>query len=110
VENFASAPTQAGYHTSLRSSCQILDSRGTQVDNRDFAATEDYCQRPRRDFFIAYRIRLPKQMPPGTYTLRLSIEDAQCRKTGQASIEFTVKEGKTPKTEAEKRPSAPKAT
>ncbi len=103
VENFASEPTRTGYHTSLRSNCQILDGRGTQVVKHDFAATEDYCQQPRRDFFIAYRLRLPKQMTPGAYTLRLSIEDLKCHKKGQASIEFTVKEGKAPEIKADKQ-------
>ena len=102
AENFASEPTRTGYHTSLRSNCRILDARGAQVDKHDFAATDDYCQQPRRDFFIAYRIRLPKQMAPGAYTLRLSIEDLKCHKKGQASIEFTVKEGKAPEIKAEK--------
>jgi hypothetical protein len=103
VENFASEPTAAGYHTSLRSGCRIFDARGTQVVNRDFAATEDYCQSPRRDFFIAYRLRLPRQISPGRYTLRLAIEDLKCRKTGEASIEFAVKEGKAPEGKAERR-------
>ena len=102
VENFASEPTQTGYHTSLRSKCQILDSHGAQVVKHDFAATEDNCQALRRDFFLAYRLRLPKKMTPGAYTLRLSIEDLKSHKTGQASIEFKVKEGKAPEIKAEK--------
>jgi hypothetical protein len=96
VENFASAPTRQGYHTSLRSNCQIFDGRGTRVAKHAFAATEDYCQRPRRDFFLVYRLRLPKQMTPGPYTLALAVEDATCHKRGEASIEFTVKEGTAP--------------
>ena len=88
VENFASEPTPKGYHTSLRSSYQILDARGQRVAEHTFAPTEEYCQNLRRDFFIGYHLRLPKQIGPGKYTLRLSIEDLKCRKTGQASIEF----------------------
>jgi hypothetical protein len=33
-------------------------------------------------------------MALGKYTLRLLVQDATRQKTGQASIEFTVKEGK----------------
>ena len=91
VENFASEPTPKGYHTSLRSSYQILDGRGGRVAEHTFAPTEEYCQNLRRDFFIGYHLRLPKQLAPGKYTLRLSIEDLKCRKTGQASVEFEVK-------------------
>jgi hypothetical protein len=91
VENFASEPTVKGYHTSLRSSYQVLDARGARVAGQTFAPIEEYCQNLRRDFFIGYHLRLPKQLAPGKYTLRLSIDDLMCRKTGQASVEFEVK-------------------
>jgi hypothetical protein len=91
VENFASEPTPKGYHTSLRSSYQILDTRGRRVAEHTFAATEEHCQNLRRDFFIGYHLRLPKGMTPGKYTFQLSIQDLKCQKVGQASIEFEVK-------------------
>ena len=69
VENFASEPTSKGYHTSLRSSYQILDARGQRVAEHAFAATEEYCQNRRRDFFIGYHFCLPKGIAPGKYTL-----------------------------------------
>ena len=99
VENFVSEPTAKGFHTSLRSGYQILDDLGRQVAGTISPPTEEYCQNARRDFFIGYHLRLPKQIAPGKYTLRLLIQDAMCQKTGQASIEFAVKEGKA---EAEK--------
>ncbi|MCE5267823.1 MAG: hypothetical protein LLG00_08045 [Planctomycetaceae bacterium] len=91
VENFASEATAKGYHTSLRSSYEIVDGRGACVAERKFAVTEEYCQNLRRDYFIGYHLRIPKQIAPGKYTLRLSIEDLMCHKTGQATIEFSVK-------------------
>ncbi len=94
VENFASEPTPQGYHTSLRSSYQIIDAGGRRVAEHAFAATEEHCQNLRRDFFIGYHLRLPKGIGPGKYTLQLSIEDLKCRKVGQAAIEFEVKRGK----------------
>jgi len=94
LENFVSEPTERGFRTSLRSAYQILDNLGRQVVQRDFAPTEEYSKNARRDFFIAFRVRLPRQIAPGKYMLRLVIRDAVSQKTGQASIEFTVKEGK----------------
>lgn len=91
VENFVSEQTAKGYHTSLRSSYQILDARGQRVAEHSFAATEEYCQNLRRDFFIGYHLRIPKRIGPGKYALQLSIEDLKCRKVGQASVEFEVK-------------------
>jgi hypothetical protein len=91
VENFATELTPKGYHTSLKSSYQILNARGQRVAEHSFAPTEEHCQNLRRDFFIGYHLRLPKRIDPDKYTLQLSIEDLKCRKIGQASIEFEVK-------------------
>ncbi len=66
VENFASEPTSKGYHTSLKSSYRILDARGQCVAEHAFAATEEYCQNHRRDFFIGYHFCLPKALRPAS--------------------------------------------
>src|SRR5262249_54085693 len=49
LENFASDPTDKGYHTAMHSSYQIFDSRGAKVAEQDYAVTEEYCRNPRRD-------------------------------------------------------------
>jgi hypothetical protein len=103
LENFTSEAIEKGFRTSLRSGYQILDHLGQQVVWHEFPATKDFCKSPRRDFFLAYHLRLPTKMAPGKYLLRLLIQDTTRQKTGQASIEFTVKEGKAeePKGKAE---------
>ena len=93
VENFISESTARGYHTSLKTSYQILDGRGTRVAEMEFPPTEETCQNPRRDFFVRYFIWMPKQIYNGQYTLQLSIEDTTGRKIGQGSIDFNVKDG-----------------
>jgi hypothetical protein len=92
VENFASEATPKGFHTSLRSSYQIFDSRGQRVADHQFTTTPDYCQNPRRDFFIGYHLRLPQRIYPGKHTLQLTIEDLESHKVGQSSIELTIKD------------------
>jgi hypothetical protein len=91
IENFVSEPSPQGLHTSLRSNYQIVDSLGRQVVQRSFAATDDHCKSPRRDFFVVYRFHMPRQVDQGKYMLRLVVQDTISQKTGQASIEFTVK-------------------
>ncbi len=91
VENFISEPTAKGFHTSLRSSYQIFDSRGQRVADHRFATTEEHCQNARRDFFIGYRLRLPSRIYPGKHTLQLTIEDLKDHKVGQSSIDFTIR-------------------
>jgi hypothetical protein len=92
IENFKSEHGDRGYHTALKASYQILDERGARVEEKEFAITEEYCQNPRRDFFIRYFVWIPQRIYNGNYTLQLSVEDTLSQKIGQASIEFKVKE------------------
>ncbi len=92
VDNFKAESTDKGYHTSLKSSYQIVDAHGGRVAEQEFAVTEEHCQNPRRDFFIRYFVWMPKRIYPGKYTLQLTIEDALSHKIGQGSIDFTIKE------------------
>jgi hypothetical protein len=92
LENFVTQATPQGYHTALKASYQIFDGRGTKVEQQDLPPMEEFCQNPRRDFFVAYSdVRLPKQIYDGRYTLKLTIEDTLGKKIAQSSIEFTVK-------------------
>lgn len=91
VENFASEPTAKGYHTMLRTSYQIFDTTGHRIDEHEFETTEEYCQNPRRDFFIGSHIYMPKRIPPGSYRLHVTVEDLKSRKVGESSIGLTIK-------------------
>jgi hypothetical protein len=102
LENFASERIDKGFCTSLRSGYQIVDHLGKQVAWHEFPPTQDLCKNVRRDFFIAYHLRLPNKMSPGKYLLRLLIQDTARQKTGQASIEFTVIAGKAEDVKAKK--------
>ena len=90
VDNFTSTTTEAGYHTALHSSVQILDRRGDRVASQDFAVTEENCRNLRHDFFVRYFLNIPKSLAAGDYTLQLTVEDTQGNKTAQANIPFSV--------------------
>jgi hypothetical protein len=91
VDNFSTESTPKGFHTSLHSSYQIVDSHGRRVAEPQSTTTDDYCRNPRRDFFIGYHLYLPKRLSPGKHTLHLTIEDLQGHKVGQSSLDFIVK-------------------
>jgi len=95
IDNFVSESTPKGHQTSLQSGYEVVDASGRRVAEHVFAPTEEYCQNPRRDFFIGYHLRLPKDIGPGRYRLRLAIEDLKSRKTGRAEVEFEVKAEKS---------------
>ncbi|MBN2290985.1 MAG: hypothetical protein JXM70_01085, partial [Pirellulales bacterium] len=92
IDNFRSENSAKGYHTSLRSSFQIFDSSGRRVDKRESTTSEEYCQSPRRDYFIGCDFHLPEKIYPGQHTLKLTVEDLKSHKVAESSIDFTVKE------------------
>jgi len=91
IENFRSEPTPRGYHTSLRSTYEIVDATGRPVAPPESATTEDYCLSPRRDYFIGCDFRLANSLRPGAHTLRLRVDDLKTRKSAVASVDFTIK-------------------
>ena len=92
VENFKSEETPQGFYTALGGKYLIFNNRGERVDFKDLKTTEDYCRNLRRDFFLGYYLRIPRQLYPGKYTLQLTIEDRKSQKIAQSSIDFAVKE------------------
>jgi hypothetical protein len=92
IRNFTSQSTAKGYHTALRPSYQIFDAAGRRLGSVvELDDSHDYCQRPRTDFFVCYHIYLPTRIDPGSYTLKLTIEDAHGHKAGEDDIEFVIK-------------------
>ncbi len=91
VDNFLADPTAKGYHTAVKINYQILDARGQRVADHESALIEEYCQAPRRDFFVSYRLFLPKHVTPGRYNLQLTVEDTLGHKVGQSTIDLILK-------------------
>lgn len=92
IRNFTSQSSAKGYHTALRPSYQIFDSAGRRLGSVvELDDSHDYCQRPRTDFFVCYHIYLPTRIDPGSYTLKLTIEDVHGHKAGEDDIDFVIK-------------------
>jgi hypothetical protein len=92
LENLSNESSARGYHTVVQSNYQIFDNRGQRVADAEFTPCEEYCRNPRRDYYMSYEVRLPERMYPGKHTLQLTIIDQIGHKTGQSTIEFTVKD------------------
>ncbi len=71
VENFKSEESPKGFRTALKSSYQVVDKQGTRMAGADPQTMEEFCQNPRRDYFVRYRLNLPKPLPDGVYTLQI---------------------------------------
>jgi hypothetical protein len=91
VENYRCKETARGYHTNLRSSYEIFDSRHQKVADHEFSTNEEYCKNARRDFFTVCEFRMPEKLSPGKYALRLTVADLNGEKAGESSITFHIR-------------------
>jgi hypothetical protein len=92
VENYRCKETARGYHTALRSSYEIFDSRRQRVAEHESSTTEEYCRNARRDFFTIYEFTMPEKLYPGKYELRLTVADLNGDKAGESSITFHIRD------------------
>ncbi len=51
---------------------------------------EDNCRRRRRDYYVWYRIELPRSLEPGPYRLRLIETDLIAERTTSAELPLTI--------------------
>ncbi|MCA9174049.1 MAG: hypothetical protein KDB14_06130 [Planctomycetales bacterium] len=96
VENFAHTETPNGYCVEIEGGYEIVDANGQVVEKREFLADKQTFRRERRDYYIPYRLFVPKTIPPGKYTLRLNLTDVASKTSGVGSIELPVIAGEQP--------------
>lgn len=90
IENFATISVPEGFETEFKANYEIVDLAGNRVAEQTLPTDRQKCRNWRRDYFIAYRFHLPKDLVPGKYQLKLNIEDLKGKKFGQSSVEFTI--------------------
>lgn len=92
IENFRSELSSEGeYRTRLSSLVEIVSPTGQIGWKKSFAATEDICRNPRRDYFHNYQFNIPDRLPLGPHTLRLTVVDELSGKQATSTIKFVVK-------------------
>ena len=62
----------AGFVSRISSRVEVRPAvGGAAVWEQELGAAEDLCRRQRRDYYVNYRVDLPKSLGPGSYSLRL---------------------------------------
>jgi hypothetical protein len=92
VDNFAVHKNGDQYETHLNAEYSIFDSRNVRVANVVLPSDRQLCNNRRRDYFIAYPLIIPADLPDGTYTLQLTIEDVVGKKSNLATIDFHIRD------------------
>lgn len=86
-----STSTDDGFLSRLSSQVEIVHvGGGDPVWSQALGIAEDRCRRPRRDYYVNYRITLPANLAAGAYELRLTQTDLTSDRTASRSLEFTV--------------------
>lgn len=91
VDNFAVEQKGEEFETHLQGEYSLFDAQNVRVRNVVLPSDEQLCNNRRRDYFIAYRLHLPDDLPAGSYVLQLTIEDVIGKKSNVATIDFRLR-------------------
>jgi hypothetical protein len=78
------------YRTLLGERLAILSTDGTELWQYDEPAIEDPCRRPRRDFFVTKKLRIPANLPVGRYVLKITIRDRLANRVAETNLPFEI--------------------
>jgi len=92
LRNFTSEERDCCFETRLASTIKMLDARGQVANQWGFNdRNRPECSRSlRHDYFINYSFRLPENVPPGRYELRLLVEDVPTGRSAEQTLELHV--------------------
>jgi len=90
LDNVLAEQVKAGFETQLQGTYEIIDPNGRRVADQLLPMEREICQNHRRDYFIIYHIFMPMQIAPGSYQMRVTIEDMKARKFGQSTLDFQI--------------------
>jgi hypothetical protein len=84
-------PTSGGFRTRLAAQVEIVtDGGGPSILTRPLGTAEEVCRRRRRDYYIAYKLILPRSLAPGEYRLRLTEKDLTSDRSATREIGFAI--------------------
>lgn len=90
IDNFTAKRVDDGFETHLQGSYDIYDSENRKVLSQLLPGDQQISANYLRDYFIAYQMLIPQELPAGTYKLRLTMEDRNGKKYGNSDIPFEV--------------------
>jgi hypothetical protein len=91
IKNFVSEKGTDGlYRVRLNVSLSLERPDGTSVLQDSIPNVEDKCRTPRQDFFLRVHFRVPQNVPPGPYVLKVTFEDVAAHKQAGAQLPLEV--------------------
>jgi hypothetical protein len=83
--------TSTGFRTRISGQFEILpEGGGPPILTRSLGTAEETCRRRRRDYYVVYRISLPKPLEPGDYRIRLTERDLTSDRSSTREVSFAI--------------------
>ena len=80
---------EKGFNIRLGASLELRDARNSLVWRTDLSKS-DFTQTPPQDYYHTYRFCVPEKLPPGTYTLWLTVIDKPSNRAIRKPVEMRV--------------------
>jgi hypothetical protein len=83
--------TSAGFRTRIAAQLEILpEAGGPPIHSQTLGPAEETCRRRRRDYYVAYKLCLPRPLGPGEYRLRLTTRDVTSDRSATREVSFAI--------------------
>jgi hypothetical protein len=83
--------TSAGFRTRVAAQLEILpEAGGPPIHSQTLGPAEETCRRRRRDYYVAYKLCLPRPLGPGEYRLRLTTRDITSDRSATREVSFAI--------------------
>jgi hypothetical protein len=83
------------YRTLLGERLAILTPEGKELWSYEEPGIEDLCHRPRRDFFVTKKLRIPGNLPAGPYVLKVTIRDLLANRVTETNVPLAIESAAT---------------
>jgi len=84
-------PKDDGFVSRVSSRIEIRPAGGGPIRwEHELGAGEDVCRRRRHDYYVNYRVELPKSLAPGSYDLRLTQTDLLANRSTSAEMPLNI--------------------
>lgn len=83
-------------HTLFSQRLAILTTAGKELWSYEDQQVEDFCLHPRRDFFITKLLKIPPELPPSDYVLKVTIRDKIANRVTETNLPFAITAANSP--------------
>ena len=91
VENFTSRLNdQRMWETKLSVNTVLYNDAGQRVSEEKRVTSSDLSRNLRRDYYVARKIRIPANLPPGRYHLKMTIVDEQSSRIAEEGTSLEI--------------------